>query len=84
MPTIQEPTLCLCGCGLSPSTGRQFAQGHDMRYRGQCLERISGGDPTGADDMEQHIPGHAALYDMVCLRDKTGQKRAMLRQCFRG
>jgi hypothetical protein len=34
--------------------------------------------------MEQHFPGDAALYDMGCLRDNTGQKREVLRQCFRG
>jgi hypothetical protein len=82
MPTTPEPKPCLCGCGSL--TYRRFAPGHDMRYLGQCLDRIAAGDPTGSDDMEQHIPGHAELYDMACLRASVGQKRELLPQCRRG
>jgi hypothetical protein len=82
MPTIQKPIPCLCGCDRL--TGGRFAPGHDMRHRGQCLDRLSAGDPTGADDLEQDNPGHAENYDMVCLRDNVGQTRKVLGRCFRG
>jgi hypothetical protein len=71
MPTSQQPTLCLCGCGTL--TGRLFAPGHDQRYRGQCLYRFSEGDRTDADDLEQYIPGHAERYDKDCLRGDVDQ-----------
>jgi hypothetical protein len=57
MPTSQEPTPCLCGCGTL--TDRLFAPGHDQRSPGQCLDRFSASDRSGADDLEQYIPGHA-------------------------
>ena len=78
----RKPNLCRCGCG-SRTAGR-FAPGHDQRHLGQCLDRISAGDPTGADDLEQDNPGHAKHYDMACLRANVGQKREELRKCFRG
>ena len=65
MPTIQEPGLCVCGCG--DRTFNLFAPGHDHRYRGHCLDRISAGDATAADDMEHYIPGHAKHYDLSLL-----------------
>jgi hypothetical protein len=55
-----------------------------MRCLGQCLNRVSAGGITGADDMEQNIPGHADRYDMHCLRANVGQTREVLRTCFRG
>ena len=82
MPITRELKLCHCGCGSL--TGSRFAQGHDQRYLGQCLERISAGDPTGADDMEQYIRGHAERYDMDCLRASVGKERDVLRRCFTG
>jgi hypothetical protein len=83
MPTTQEPRLCACGCG--DRTFNLFAPGHDQRYRGHCLDRISAGDATGADDMEHYIPGHAKHYDMVCLRNNVGQNRKLLPPlCRRG
>jgi hypothetical protein len=80
MPT-SDLKPCRCSCGSL--TYRTFAQGHDQRYLGQCLDRISAGDSTGADDMEQYIPGHAEHYEMGCLRDNVGQKREVLRTCRR-
>jgi hypothetical protein len=82
MPTTSDLKPCLCGCGAL--TYRRFAPGHDQRYLGQCLNRISAGDPTGPADMEQYIPGHAGRYDMGCLRANVGRTRAVLRQCFLG
>ena len=83
MPSIAEPKPCLCGEPDCISRTGLFAPGHDQRYLGQCLDRISDGDATGADDMEQHIPGHVRHYDMDCLRDSVGQDRQTLPQCRR-
>ena len=80
--TTSDLKPCLCGCGSL--TYHLFAPGHDMRYLGQRLNRISAGDPTGIDDMEQNIPGHAERYDIVCLRANVGQTRDVLRKCFWG
>jgi hypothetical protein len=82
VPIIQEPRLYLCGFGSR--TGGRFAPGHDQRHLGQCLNRISAGDPTGADDFEQDNPGHAERYEMDCLRANVGKKRELLRRCFWG
>jgi hypothetical protein len=84
MPTTSESQPCLCGTPGCVSLTGLFAPGHDQRYRGQCLNRICGGDPSGADDMEQFIPGHAEHYDMDCLRAHVGQSRKVLSRCFRG
>lgn len=82
MSTTSELKPCLCGCGLL--TRRRFAQGHDMRYLGQCLDRISKGQSTGVNDMVLFIPGHAERYDMDCLRANLRQSRKVLQGCFRG
>lgn len=55
-----------------------------MRYLGQCLTRIAAGDSSGADDMEQYIPGHARRYGMLCLRAHLGRDRETLKDCFKG
>jgi hypothetical protein len=79
MPNHKYQHTCLCGCGKSCEN--KFAQGHDMTYLGQCLNRLSTGDSSGADDLEHEIPGHAKHYDMACLRRKLGRTRKELAKC---
>ena len=79
MAKSKGQNTCLCGCG--ESCWNRFAQGHDMTYLRQCLDRLSTGDLAGADTLEREIPGHAKHFDMVCLRRSLGQPREELAKC---